>query len=944
MSSAAKLRKYGRGTATVAAAALVMTSFGPTAFAWQSSTAGASDTAGNASIGLVDTDQAKEGTQGATAVSPAGSGQAVGDVRFVLPSTWAVGDTVSFTLAADGVGSTPADGVPDGNPSAISDAVVFSSTPAISIDPQAYASDTHVADYSQTYVAPGAAKTSSEKDGATEGGKLTKYVANGTTTGPALAPDFEVLPLDSSGGTGNGLNRVTIRFKNNSAGNNATAKYIGTLRGIKVDVGSNVAGQIALTASATGTNPPAFTGDAGATSRATTYVAAVFAASLNVTNGTVVADGSQQNVGPFTVAAASGKTLGASAVSVGINGATFVNKKVTATAYNAANAVVSTGDATVGANSLSYTPSGGNAANTTKVVFTDAMVNAPTTATAISYSLLAAGSIATPGATMVVGANGHQLDIKTTAGITQTDSTATSLPDRIGGQDRYQTAVKIAERALGTDAKGPKGESDNVVIASGEGFADALSAGYLAATKNAQLILTRAGSLPQTDVEFLKTYGAKNVFIVGGTGSVGKAVEDQLRGMQSYDVQSATTSTSTSTTYSAKFGTVTGAGTGLTATTVSGLTTQPATGDVIVTVSDGGTSGDAATVNVTGAGGAGWAASTTSTVNTNDNGFTAGVVTLTREGKTVKFNIPSVATAAGSSVTTIPQTSTTDVTATPGAGSTSGADAQGADRKIVPLQANLTVTRLAGGDRFETNRRVNEYAGATSVNPIGQTIPEYGKPYAKTGLVVNGMAPWDALAAGPLVSKTGSMVTKFPLPVILTSGSTLNANARTQMQTLDVQRAVFIGGSGVLPDSLMGEADKLGAYSSRLAGADRWGTAKAVAEFALNSDVPSTTNRFPGLNFKASATNPILANGGSMNGDMASAVARGAWADALAAGPMAAKASRLIALTDSRSLPGTTKDMLSANKAAFLVPVLAVGLGDVISTETIAAANAAIAQ
>lgn len=943
MSSAAKLRN--RGIAVVGATALVMTSFGPAAFAWNTVTAGPSNTAGQGSIGLVDTDQAAEGTQGATAVTPAGSNQAVGDVRFVLPSTWSAGDTLTFTLAPDGrVGdATGADGAPDAWPAtngSMADAVTFSSTPAISIDSQARKADTHVADVSKTYTTDAAKKKASELDGATEGGQLSNYVSDGATTGPAPSPAFDVLPLSSSGGTGNGLDQVTIRFKENSAPNNATAKFVGTISGIKVDVGSNVAGQIALTASsksATGAGTANFVNFAGET-RATTYPAVVFNAALDVQNAAVVADGSQQNVGPLSVNAATGKKLGANDVTVKIDGATFVNKAVTATAYDAIGAVVSTAQVTPTSNNtaLTYKATGSRAAEATKVVFSDPMVQAPESSKEIKYTLQAAGGLTNPTGTMNSGSAGHQTDIKTPPAITETQATATSLPDRIGGQDRYQTAVKIAERALGTDKNGPKGESDNVVIASGEGFADALSAGYLAATKNAQLILTRAGSLPQTDVEFLKTYGAKNVYVVGGNGSVSKTVEDQLRNLQSYDVQSATTSTNTQTSYTATFGDPAKNGFSIAPTSLSGLSTQPA-GDAALKLTRN-ASGEINGLDTTPAPPAGWA-------------FVSGTATsatLTYQGRTVTLTAPASSSGdlAGDATTnevTIPIASSTQQTTSPGTGG-SADTAQGANRRVVPLDAKLTVTRLAGNDRFETNRKVNEYAGATSVNPIGQTIPEYGKPYAKTALVVNGMAPWDALGAGPLVSYTGSAATKYPLPVVLTAGSTLNTNAKTQMQTLDVQRAVFIGGAGVLPDSLMGEADNLGAYTSRVAGADRWGTAKAVAEFALASGMPSSTNKFPGLNFAASPKNPILANGGSMNGDMSSAYARGAWADALAAGPIAAKQARVIALTDSRSLPGTTKDLLTANKAAFTVPVMAIGLGDVVSTETVAAANAALAK
>ncbi|WP_040155453.1 cell wall-binding repeat-containing protein [Mobilicoccus massiliensis] len=944
MSSAAKLRY--RGIALAGATALVMTSFGPAAFAWNAlptdgdpvtpgaQTVDSSDDAGAASIGLVDKDTTKPGTQGATALTPGGNGE-IGDVKFVLPATWQAGDTLDLQI-----GSL--------TPGVVADRVSFTSPGAVTFDQQAYNFKTHVADYSPTYTA-GAEQSSATAAGSTEGGTLTKYAPDGTTTTTARTPQFGVSMVKKGTGTASFSDTIRITFTNDSDPASNTAKFIGTLTGAKVDVGTNVSGAVPLTASFTngsgnGTTAPTFYGDASS-ARNVTYPAMVSQAAMAVENASVVADGSQQNVGPISVTGTKDFTTG-QAVTVTLAGQNTNGQPVavpfagtvTVTQMDSAGKVL--GTSTINATSPTLTVDA--LAGARKVVFSGVQVKAPEAAASLTYTLAAAGGLDAP--TTPLGgssADRHQLDIEGAVNQTITSGTASSLPTRLGGQDRYQTAVKIAEQALGTDSNGPRGESDNVVIASGEGFADALSSGYLAATKDAQLILTRAGSLPQTDIEFLKTYGAKNIFIVGGNGSVSKTVEDQLKSLQSYDVQAKEqTQQVTRTVHNGSLPTTATAG-GVSATLSPQLayTNQAsAPGALVLTVARD-VNGNATNITTSSAGYAvtGYSGNTATVTFTRPDGSTqTSTVTVAGGSSTV---------SADDTYTFTPADTTSNVTTTePVPGGPTDQTAQGDSRKVVPLDAKLTVTRLAGSDRFQTNRKVNEYAGATSVNPIGQTIPEFGKPYAKTAMVVNGMAPWDALAAGPLVSKTGSTVTKFPLPVILTAGDSLNVNAKTQLQTLDVQRAIFIGGAGVLPDSLMGEADNLGAYTNRLAGADRWGTAKAVAEFALASDVASSTNKFPGLNFQAVKTNPILANGGSINGNMASTLARGAWADALAAGPLAAKESRIIALTDSTSLPGTTKDLLSQNKAAFDVPVIAVGLGGVISTETIAAANAAIAK
>src|SRR5690606_28356210 len=72
-------------------------------------------------------------------------------------------------------------------------------------------------------------------------------------------------------------------------------------------------------------------------------------------------------------------------------------------------------------------------------------------------------------------------------------ATGVSVGTRIGGNDRYETAADIALTG---------GCSQAAVVASGEDFADALSANYLAGAlstrfgDNVPVLLTRGGDLP----------------------------------------------------------------------------------------------------------------------------------------------------------------------------------------------------------------------------------------------------------------------------------------------------------------------------------------------------------------------------------------------------------------------------------------------------------------
>lgn len=94
---------------------------------------------------------------------------------------------------------------------------------------------------------------------------------------------------------------------------------------------------------------------------------------------------------------------------------------------------------------------------------------------------------------------------------------------RIGGADRFAVAANLS-RWL------PGGDGHRVVVASGEVFADALSVGPLAARDQSRLLLTRAGSLPETVTAELDRLSPQEILIVGGPASVSPAVAAQLSG------------------------------------------------------------------------------------------------------------------------------------------------------------------------------------------------------------------------------------------------------------------------------------------------------------------------------------------------------------------------------------------------------------------------------
>lgn len=125
--------------------------------------------------------------------------------------------------------------------------------------------------------------------------------------------------------------------------------------------------------------------------------------------------------------------------------------------------------------------------------------------------------------------------------------------ERIGGGDRFETAQLIAERfvrEISRDRSLPEDQRmvDTVVIASGRAFPDALTASALAGSalspialsssglagsRNAPLLLTEPNELPSFTKEFLVENEIEHVYIVGGTGAISSGVEAAIAALPS---------------------------------------------------------------------------------------------------------------------------------------------------------------------------------------------------------------------------------------------------------------------------------------------------------------------------------------------------------------------------------------------------------------------------
>ena len=101
--------------------------------------------------------------------------------------------------------------------------------------------------------------------------------------------------------------------------------------------------------------------------------------------------------------------------------------------------------------------------------------------------------------------------------VTVTDMTQV----RLGGADRFETAAKVS--AAGWSSAG------SVVLASSDGFADALAGVTFAYIKDAPILLTYQDRLPEATASEIARLNAKNLYILGGTGAVSEGLEEDLK-------------------------------------------------------------------------------------------------------------------------------------------------------------------------------------------------------------------------------------------------------------------------------------------------------------------------------------------------------------------------------------------------------------------------------
>jgi len=95
---------------------------------------------------------------------------------------------------------------------------------------------------------------------------------------------------------------------------------------------------------------------------------------------------------------------------------------------------------------------------------------------------------------------------------------------RLAGSNRYETAIAISKEGWET--------SDYVVLARGDSFADALTAGPLAGKFDAPILLTTTGSLSEGVLGEIQRLEAKHIYLIGGESAISSKIEKELKDLK----------------------------------------------------------------------------------------------------------------------------------------------------------------------------------------------------------------------------------------------------------------------------------------------------------------------------------------------------------------------------------------------------------------------------
>lgn len=206
-----------------------------------------------------------------------------------------------------------------------------------------------------------------------------------------------------------------------------------------------------------------------------------------------------------------------------------------------------------------------------------------------------------------------------------------------------------------------------------------------------------------------------------------------------------------------------------------------------------------------------------------------------------------------------------------------GAVSAEVEQHLVESSTVTTTDRVQGSTRFET---AEEIATQVSASPVPADLEELLglDDSGDVAFLATGVEFADALSAG-----AGAY--QGPHPILLTGPDELHPAAERGLEAAGADTVIILGGQAAVSQQVEAAVADAGYATERLAGADRWGTAKAVADAFVD-----------GFGFDVADVG--LATGES-------------FADALASAPYLGEVPAPVVLTPGDTAAGPTEDFFA---------------------------------
>lgn len=140
------------------------------------------------------------------------------------------------------------------------------------------------------------------------------------------------------------------------------------------------------------------------------------------------------------------------------------------------------------------------------------------------------------GAKEIVFVGGNSISKANEDKIKKFAESKSSVVSAFAGENRYETAIKVAEETI---AK--RGNKGKVIIADGRNYPDAVSIASFSSKEGIPVILVNGNNVPKEVKAFLNKYKIKDAIVVGGTKAVGSDIEklfakvERVAGEDRYD-------------------------------------------------------------------------------------------------------------------------------------------------------------------------------------------------------------------------------------------------------------------------------------------------------------------------------------------------------------------------------------------------------------------------